>query len=60
MRTVVLVFNYILVGILTLSLLGLGSSTETDAGTTLIGILMLTPVVVVNLVYAHSQRDKNE
>jgi hypothetical protein len=58
MRTVVLVFNYILVGILTLSLLGLSAQTDADAGNTFIGLLLLTPIVVVNLVYAHSQRDK--
>ena len=58
MRTAVLVLNYILVGVLTLSFLGLSSQTGTDAGNTIVGIVMLTPVVVVNLVYAHSNRDK--
>jgi hypothetical protein len=58
MRTAVLVLNYILVGVLTLSFLGLSSQTGTDAGNTIVGIVMLTPVVVVNLVYAHSQREK--
>ena len=53
MRTAVLVLNYILVGVLTLSFLGLSSQTGTDAGNTIVGIVMLTPVVVVNLVYAH-------
>ena len=58
MRTAVLVLNYILVGVLTLSFLGLSSQTGTDAGNTIVGIVMLTPVVVVNLVYAHSNREK--
>ena len=58
MRTAVLVLNYILVGVLTLSFLGLSSQTGTDAGNTIVGIVMLTPVVVVNLVYAYSQREK--
>jgi hypothetical protein len=58
MRTAVLVLNYILVGVLTLSFLGLSSQTGTDASNTILGIVMLTPVVVVNLVYAHSQREK--
>ena len=58
MRTAVLVLNYILVGVLALAFLGLSSQTETDAGNTIVGIVMLTPVVVVNLVYAHSNREK--
>ena len=58
MRTAVLVVNYIIVGILGISFLGLSSQSQADASTTIAGIVMLTPVVVVNLVYAHSQRDK--
>jgi len=58
MRTAVLVLNYILVGILALSFVGLPNQTDGDASTTILGIVMLTPVVVVNLVYAHSQRNK--
>jgi uncharacterized membrane protein len=58
MRTAVLVVNYIIVGILGISFLGLSSQSQADASTTIAGIVMLTPVVVVNLVYAHSQRNK--
>ena len=58
MRTAVLVLNYILVGVLALNFVALPGKSAEEAAISILGIVMLTPVVVVNLVYAHSQREK--
>jgi hypothetical protein len=58
MRTAVLVLNYILVGILSINFLTISTQSESEAITSIVGLCILVPIVVVNLVYAHSNREK--
>ncbi len=58
MRTAVLVLNYILVGLLGLNIIALTSQTQAEITWSVISIVMFTPFVVVNLIYAHSTRPK--
>ena len=51
MRIAVLIVNYIWVGLVGLILIGLPNSDDPTA--LLTGILMLAPLLVLNLVYAH-------
>jgi len=58
MRTAVLVINYILVGVIVLAIIGAASQSGEDLANTITGIMILTPLAVVNLVYAHQQGGK--
>lgn len=58
MRIAVLVINYILVGIIALALIGASGQSGEALSNTIAGIVMLTPVAVVNLIYAHGNNIK--
>ncbi len=60
MRKVTLVLNYILVGLLGLMLIIMTGPEFTEVQGGVMLLVILTPIVVVNLVYAHSMRPKKD
>lgn len=55
MRVAVLVTNYIVAGLLVLALTNV-AGTE-DPGTTILGLLLLAPAVILSLIYAHRSKE---
>jgi|GEM_PF-7015078 len=59
MRIAVLILNYIVVAIMALAFIGLAYPAEgTDAGMTVLALVIFTPAAILSLVYAHSNNKK--
>lgn len=57
MRTAVLVSNYFVAGLIVLGLLGSLESSNTVA--VLTGFILISPAVILSIVYAHKTGDKD-
>lgn len=55
MRLAVLITNYGIAGLLLLALL---STTDSeDPGTTILGLILMTPPVILSIIYAHKTKE---
>lgn len=55
MRTAVLVTNYIVVGLLAMALVG--TTSEDNPAGTMLGIILLSPAIILSLIYAHKTKE---